>query len=378
MKRYLFAASGLVAMSLAACGGGSSAGVATIPATVPIVNTVPATQSAGTLGFSVFIPSTSATSASSHSRRTQTISPSVASLSFTPNVAGGVAVTGTASVLAIGPAVCKTVVGGQECTITLAAPLGQDQWLVQTFASNNGTGVPLSLNTLIKTIIAGAANVASLTLNPVLNSMTFTPVSASCSAAGTCVQTLAIAPLDATGATIIGAGIFVNASNVATPITLSPATGLTLQKADGSAATTLLAQATDANLVKIAYDGSATASLGTTNLTVIAGATGVQPATFTLTLAAGTLTAPASISIGNTSPQSTVVPVSEAGFAGIFTQTNTCTGVATVGAAATNGPTTTFSVSQLGGGTCSMVISDGHGGSASVQIVSTTVQLTIQ
>jgi hypothetical protein len=335
-------------------------------------------QSPGTLSFSVFIPSKSTATGNSSSRRSQAISPNVASISFTPSVAGGIAVTGAATVLPIGPTVCKAVTGGQSCTLTLAAPLGQDQWLVQTFASNNGSGVPLSLNVLIKTVVAGQANVASLTLNPVLNAMTFAPVSASCSAAGTCFQTLAIVPLDATGATIIGAGIFVNPSNVPTPITLAPMTGLALQKADGTAATTTLAQATDANLAKIAYDGSATTSAGTTSLTVSASATGVPSATFTLTLAAGTLAAPATVSIGNTAAQSATIPVSEAGFTGTFTQTNTCAGVATVGAAAGNGPSTTFPVSQLGGGTCSIVISDGHGGSASVQIVSTTIQLIVQ
>jgi hypothetical protein len=72
--------------------------------------------------------------------------------------------------------------------------------------------------------------------------------------------------------------------------------------------------------------------------------------------------------------------VTESGYSGPFTVANgspSCTGIATVSPSAGTGPSTTFTITAVAAGTCTIVVSDNHGGSVSVQVVVTTTSGTI-
>jgi sugar lactone lactonase YvrE len=58
----------------------------------------------------------------------------------------------------------------------------------------------------------------------------------------------------------------------------------------------------------------------------------------------------------------------ETGYTGPLTATSSNTGVATVGPASANGPSTTFTVTPIGGGTCTIAVQDTQGNTADVSV----------
>ena len=70
----------------------------------------------------------------------------------------------------------------------------------------------------------------------------------------------------------------------------------------------------------------------------------------------------------------------EAGYAGPLTAANgspSCSGIATIAPASGTGPSTTFTITAVAAGTCQFVITDNHGGFASVSVTVTTTTGTI-
>ncbi len=70
----------------------------------------------------------------------------------------------------------------------------------------------------------------------------------------------------------------------------------------------------------------------------------------------------------------------ESGYSGPLTAANgspSCAGIATFSPASGTGPGVTFTVTAVAAGTCTIVVSDNHGGSASVGIIVTTTSGTI-
>jgi hypothetical protein len=72
------------------------------------------------------------------------------------------------------------------------------------------------------------------------------------------------------------------------------------------------------------------------------------------------------------SGQSQTIAVSETGFGGTFSQTNSCAGIASI-AAASGG----FAVTAQAAGTCFGTISDGQGNTAHIGITVTTTGFTL-
>jgi hypothetical protein len=69
--------------------------------------------------------------------------------------------------------------------------------------------------------------------------------------------------------------------------------------------------------------------------------------------------------------------VSEASYVGTFSETDTCGGVATVSPAAANGPSATFTITGLAGGTCAARLSDAIGQSVPVAIAVTVSNASV-
>jgi len=252
--------------------------------------------------------------------------------------------------------------------------------LIDSYTSGDGSGLALSTNTGTLTVLQGAANILALTLNPILESLAFAPIADSTNATLTTTLPLVLQAQDSSGATIIGPGNFVTSANAPNPITLSSSssTHVVLQTTSGSPATAAVNATTDNNLGRISYDGTLFAG----SQTVSASATGVPTVTFTLTLtlATGGLSVPASIAMGTDLSTSTaLLPLSEPGFGGTFTLTSSsCAGIVTFPGTAGLGPSQSPTVTQVGGGTCTILVSDGLGHSGSVTVYSTTIGFTLQ
>jgi len=338
-------------------------------------------NSRGSLTVTVVIPKNGTAPTAVHHtkavRKPSYVTSAVNSIVFTQTTSSGTVLgTPNINIMTIGGAGCVTNSGAQTCTTVLTAPIGQDEWTVQTYAAADGSGSALSFGILATTILAGTGNVASLTLNPVVASLAFVPISGSANTSPASTTSVVLNALDATGATIIGSTPFVDRDGNLLTIHLAPDSVLSAQKADGSVATAIITNASENDLAKIAYDGTAMA--GTANFT--AWAPNISSAVFPLTLTAGSLTDPSGgqINIGANGTSGTI-SISEVGYAGTFTATPNpaCTGVINVGAASGTGPSASFPLTQIGAGTCTVVITDNHGGSITDTIVSTTFIATI-
>lgn len=68
----------------------------------------------------------------------------------------------------------------------------------------------------------------------------------------------------------------------------------------------------------------------------------------------------------------------ETGDTGAFSQTNTCSTIATIAPASSNGPSVTFTVTGIAAGTCSATFADTHNQTAAVTITVTATGFTIQ
>jgi hypothetical protein len=365
-------ATALTIGALAACGGGGST-----PGSSSQQNSSPTGAGSQTLpvSISLFVPRAIASKSSSVRfaagvRRPLYLPTSINSISIQQTEAAGSVVTGApVTVLVIGGLSCVTSAGGQTCTVTVQGALGQDSWAIESYVTGNGTGSAVSTNTGTLVVLSGVANVLNLTLNPILSSLAFLPLGYSANAIAASNLPLVLEAKDTAGAIIIGPGTYVTATNVANPITLSSSspTHVVLQTSTGSAATITLTTTSTNNLAQIAYDGTLVAG----SQTVTASATGVTTATFalTLTLAAGGLVVPASISLG---------AISEPGYGGTFTLTSSsCTGIVTFPGTTGAGPSTSPTVTQAGGGTCTILVSDGTNNS-SVIVYSTTIGIVLQ
>jgi hypothetical protein len=72
--------------------------------------------------------------------------------------------------------------------------------------------------------------------------------------------------------------------------------------------------------------------------------------------------------------------VTENSYTGPLTAANgtpSCAGIATFAPAAGTGPSATFTVTAVAAGTCTIVVSDNHGGSVGVNVTVTTTTGTI-
>lgn len=160
MLRRRFVALGIVA-TLAACGGGG--GSSSSPAGK---GSIPASSGMAPASFTITVPSTSTSAL--HRRAPRNVPSGTQSISFTllKTTNTGVTTPQTSPVyplLATSPG-CTTGTGGISCTIQLSAPVGQDIYLAQVFATPDGSGTHIGSGAVLLTVVANATNTASLTL----------------------------------------------------------------------------------------------------------------------------------------------------------------------------------------------------------------------
>jgi hypothetical protein len=257
-----FAVSLVLCLALAACGGGGSG------SSLPRVSTTPTTTTAPqSVALSITIPA--ANGASSVLRRPRYVSASTQSATVAVN--GG---TPVLVALAAGSSNCVPATGGgRTCTATVSAPVGSDTFTEILYANATGTGTPLSQNTTTASIVAGKANTVSLTLDGVVAKLVLS-LANTAPAVGTATTIgLTVNVYDVGNNLIIG-DPFVN------PITLkdSDTSGVTSFSATATTTTLTLNSPADAANITISYNGKALS-----NAVFTASATGVTPATVTLT-----------------------------------------------------------------------------------------------
>lgn len=276
--RYAFALAVVLGSLLVACSGGGSAPptVAASPATAQT------SAKTGSATFAIFIPSATTMKRA----RPNYVSPNTAYAGITlTEVSGSPVPSPTPLVVNLTPSSpnCSASSNGTTCTVTATYLVGADAWTIALYGPNGVTSTPLSINSVSQTVVAGQ-NTVSLTMNPVVASLTFAPNGGSCQSNDTsCVQPGTLEALDATGAVIVGPGNFVNASQTPVTIDLSSApSGVTYETSSGSAATASATGPAQMNLAQIAYNGSG--SPGT--VTIAASDTDGDSASYTLTLTA--------------------------------------------------------------------------------------------
>jgi hypothetical protein len=247
------------------CGGGSGSGPS-----------IPPPNQTGVARFTISIPAQAAQS----SRRLPRYV-SAATRSATLTVAGGstVTVAGGSTVtvaLIAGSPLCTQTTGFLVCTVDVTAPVGTTNVTISTFASTDGSGTPLSTQTLSVTVVSGLVTTVNVSLNPVVASMTLTVTPSMLAGGIASTSTVQLRALDPAGNLIIGPGSFVDASG--NPLTI------TLHDSDASGATSLTqttftAPAASATTTTLTYNG---ALIG--NFTITATAPGLTTATATVTV----------------------------------------------------------------------------------------------
>ncbi len=339
--------------AIVACSGGGSGGAP------PAATASPAPSTAQGV-FKILIPLPQATQSSKHVRPDY-ISPATQSVSFqvAPNAA---------QVVELGPSssACESVANGYTCTANFVAPIGNNEMIVKTFASTNGTGQVLSMNSVAIDIVAGQVNPVNVVLNGVVNTLTLSlaPSSVTYGTASN-VQALWEA-LDASGYTIVGPGSFVDGSG--NP--LAPA----LASSDGTDFTIApLPQPSPGWTV--AYDGTAVSS-PTLTLSAPGANPSIAPVSSTLTVITPISASPSPLNVGETGTQT--IYVTEAGYSGTYTVTSDNTSAVGVTSPVTATPNTTaITITVNNAGTAHVTITDSKGQSATVTVVVTLTPITI-
>lgn len=272
MKLSLRAIAIALASILAACSSGGTLPVSTH-----------GTWTTAPMTFRVIVPAPSASPAAA-ARKPMYVSAATHSVAFALTSWNGAAQSPA-------PTTVVSLVPGTNCsgsplvcTVTSSEPIGSDSFTVSTFSTANGSGTPLSINSVNYSIASGS-NAISVTLNGVVNSLAFSPASVSCPDAATaCTTSAALEALDASGDVIIGSGSYVDASNNTDTISYSCQTGLTAETSTGGTATTPFSSPATNNLAQVVYTANATTA--GSSLTCTASDTLGHTATYTDSIAA--------------------------------------------------------------------------------------------
>jgi outer membrane protein assembly factor BamB len=242
-------------VALSACGGGG-ASVSTLPKSpqIPV-----GTANLQRVTFSIRVPAATGTSALS--RRPLYVSTATQSAAIAVNGGAPLVVN-----LAANSPNCTAAAGGRTCTATVSAPVGADTFAETLFGSTNGTGPALSQNTTTATIVAGTANVVTLTLDGVVASIALSLADPAPPIGPTATILLVVNAKDASGATIIGNDPFAN------PI------ALTDSDTSGITALTKATVTSPADVINVTYNGKSLASA-----TFTGSATGATSGSVTLT-----------------------------------------------------------------------------------------------
>ncbi|HTV74774.1 MAG TPA: hypothetical protein VME66_13845 [Candidatus Acidoferrales bacterium] len=80
---------------------------------------------------------------------------------------------------------------------------------------------------------------------------------------------------------------------------------------------------------------------------------------------------------GTGAANANTLTVSESGYAGTFSENDTCSSVATIATSNASGPTATYTVTGVGAGTCNVTFEDSFAQQASASITVTTTGFTV-
>ncbi len=181
------------------------------------------------------------------------------------------------------------------------------------------------------------------------------------------------------------AGAFSAASSNAAVATISPSTvaaaaSKRAQLAPGSATFTVASDGVGSATITIHDQNGASASFGVIVAAASPSPTPTAAPTASPTPVPGVLTvSPTGVSIvglGAATAQS--VTVSEGGYTGTFTESDTCGGIATIASSNPAGPSASFTVTGSAVGTCSATFGDTFAQHATLAITVTTVGVIVQ
>jgi hypothetical protein len=390
VARFLLVA--VVAVAMASCspsGGGTTTSVTSAGGGTALTS------------FTIVIPL--GTVAASSVRRAQYVSANSKSIGVT--ITNGVSTTGP-TYFSLSGAGCTTASNVTTCTYQMAAPVGTDAFAFTLYSDTYTTGgaapsTPLSTANVPNQVIqVGVANqIGTFTLNPIIGSMQiavsqpvggFTVGSASNGAVNLTVK-------DASGATIIAPGVYVNASDTTTPIGLtSSQTPFTFALDGGTAASTgTLNGPSDTAILDysgIGLTGTTTitaAAAGVTSATQVLPATGVDPIVATLSSSASgsqyhITTSPAELDFYASGITGTIA-LAETGYAGTFTlASSTCSSSFVTLSPGVGQTGSSFTIGAVSGGTtgnkaiCSATFTDTNGQSLSATFTVTTISYSFQ
>ncbi len=190
----VFAAGAVVA---GCSGGGAGVGGRGIVPAVPAAGRA----AAGKAVFTIRVPVKKKASAI----KPAYVSPATNSVSFQIAPAAAQVIS-----LALGSASCPLGNGFYTCSLTFNAPIGTGTMVVKTFASTDGSGPALSMNSVPVSIVQGQPNPITVTLNGVVAALTLsiTPNSVAVGQPSTLVA--AWGGTDASNNTIVGPGSMVD------------------------------------------------------------------------------------------------------------------------------------------------------------------------
>lgn len=378
----------ILGLGLADCSGGGGGSVTpnapqpTNPVATATAPPTPQLPALVPLTVALTLPGSSAAT-SSAARAPEYVSPGTGSFSVVQTSLNGSPYAGTPTVAQVGSGANCTGTTTLVCTASLLVPFGTDGFTVSAFDGANGTGNVLSTGAATSVIALGFGNILNVTLDPVVASLAWVPTSGTCTVSTYCSNPLALLIEDAAGYQIVGSSPYVNASGTATPVTISVPGGMGLYSSGGGTGALNIASATQNNIGKII---ETTAPAGTYHVVASAGSVS---ATYAMTVTAGIPVPslnPNPVYVGLDQTGSVAVPsttfiASAPGFSGNFAESDTCAGIASVSTASAAGPTATYTVTFIAGGThspsCSITIGD-SAGNANVAVYSTSESLVVQ
>jgi streptogramin lyase len=282
---------------LCACGGGGSSSF--VPSATPTPAGTNAPSSPDTVSFVINVPAASTSTA----KRSSYVSPSTGSIAFALESVNGTPSSTAPTIAAISAtaAGCRAAQSGYSCTISVAAPAGNDVFSITTYQSANGTGTVLASTTLAATVSASSSPNITLSLGGIPAAVSFSPARLPLVNDGN-VHRFAVTlnAADASGATIVGASTY--QSPVSLQIENDPAGALSLSTASVSQPGTV---------VTVTYNSGKPLSNGS----IVASDNAMTAAT----LVAAPLTIdPSPVTMFDTA-SATGVTLTEAGFSGSYT-----------------------------------------------------------
>ncbi len=344
-----------VGLVMSGCAGSGSSTKQTPAALAPTAGAAPQVK-LGQASITITVPQ--AATGAATARRPAFISASAQSLSISSYaVSGGVPfgpalATSNQNLVATAPGCTGS--GPVQCTVTVAAPIGQAGFSVTIYQGLNQTGATLSSlpqsPATVFTIAEGQTNVVlPLILNGVPASVVVAPQVTSVNGGVSTTIPVSVVVQDAGGNIIVGPGAYAN------PITLT--------NTDGSGTTTLSTTTLTApgQTVTLTYNGGYFASPLTLSATV-SGAT-VTPASITEIPGALVVACSSGCGAANGSTPNPVA-ISEGGYgSGTFTLSGggtSCNFDPATSITASNGSAGVNVYGDPAGGTCTLSVTDSH------------------